>query len=164
MAGVQTRQNRQLTAPAVFLRINFMKTSDNGRAFIRAREGVKLAAYQDGGGVWTIGYGHTRGVKQGQVINHEQADEFLAGDLRQVDSCISERVTVVLNQNQFDALASFVFNVGRRAFSDSTLLKKLNEGNYRAAADQFTRWVYDNNQFVQGLYNRRVAERDLFLS
>ncbi|EEK6741156.1 lysozyme [Salmonella enterica] len=141
-----------------------MKTSDNGRAFIRAREGVKLAAYQDGGGVWTIGYGHTRGVKQGQVINHEQADEFLDSDLRQVESCISERVTVPLNQNQFDALVSFVFNVGRQAFSDSTLLKKLNEGNYRAAADQFTRWVYDNDQFVQGLYNRRVAERDLFLS
>lgn len=141
-----------------------MKTSDNGRAFIRAREGVKLAAYQDGGGVWTIGYGHTRGVKQGQVINHEQADEFLNNDLRQVESCISERVTVPLNQNQFDALVSFVFNVGRQAFSDSTLLKKLNEGNYRAAADQFTRWVYDNDQFVQGLYNRRVAERDLFIS
>ncbi|EDU3845523.1 lysozyme [Salmonella enterica subsp. enterica serovar Essen] len=140
-----------------------MKASDNGRAFIRAREGVKLAAYQDGGGVWTIGYGHTRGVKQGQVINHEQADEFLDSDLRQVESCISERVTVALNQNQFDALVSFVFNVGRQAFSDSTLLKKLNEGNYRAAADQFTRWVYDNDQFVQGLYNRRVAERDLFL-
>ncbi|EBY8534543.1 lysozyme [Salmonella enterica subsp. enterica serovar Telelkebir] len=141
-----------------------MKTSDNGRAFIRAGEGVKLAAYQDGGGVWTIGYGHTRGVKQGQVINHEQADEFLNNDLRQVESCISERVTVALNQNQFDALVSFVFNVGRQAFSDSTLLKKLNEGKYRAAADQFTRWVYDNDQFVQGLYNRRVAERDLFLS
>ncbi|EJN2053376.1 lysozyme [Salmonella enterica] len=140
-----------------------MKTSDNGRAFIRAREGVKLAAYQDGGGVWTIGYGHTRGVKQGQVINHEQADEFLDNDLRQVESCISERVTVALNQNQFDALVSFVFNVGRQAFSDSTLLKKLNEDNYRAAADQFTRWVYDNDKFVQGLYNRRVAERDLFL-
>ncbi|WP_183074515.1 lysozyme [Salmonella enterica] len=140
-----------------------MKASDNGRAFIRAREGVKLAAYRDGGGVWTIGYGHTRGVKQGQVINHEQADEFLNNDLRQVESCISERVTVALNQNQFDALVSFVFNVGRQAFSDSTLLKKLNEGNYRAAADQFTRWVYDNDQFVQGLYNRRVAERDLFL-
>ncbi|EAB1772009.1 lysozyme [Salmonella enterica subsp. enterica] len=140
-----------------------MKASDNGRAFIRAREGVKLAAYQDGGGVWTIGYGHTRGVKQGQVINHEQADEFLDSDLRQVESCISKRVTVALNQNQFDALVSFVFNVGRQAFSDSTLLKKLNEGNYRAAADQFTRWVYDNDQFVQGLYNRRVAERDLFL-
>ncbi|HCM2254009.1 TPA: lysozyme, partial [Salmonella enterica subsp. enterica serovar Agbeni] len=122
------------------------------------------AAYQDGGGVWTIGYGHTRGVKQGQVINHEQADEFLDSDLRQVESCISERVTVALNQNQFDALVSFVFNVGRQAFSDSTLLKKLNEGNYRAAADQFTRWVYDNDKFVQGLYNRRVAERDLFLS
>ncbi|ENL4358552.1 lysozyme [Salmonella enterica] len=140
-----------------------MKASDNGRAFIRAREGVKLAAYQDGGGVWTIGYGHTRGVKRGQVINHEQADEFLDSDLRQVESCISERVTVALNQNQFDALVSFVFNVGRQAFSDSTLLKKLNEGNYRAAADQFTRWVYDNDKFVQGLYNRRVAERDLFL-
>ena len=141
-----------------------MKISDKGIAFIRDHEGCVLTAYQDGGGVWTIGIGHTRGVKAGQVITQSQADEFLADDISPVEACINKSVTVALNQNQFDALASFIFNVGENAFKNSTLLKKLNAGNYRAAADQFTRWVYDNNVFVQGLYNRRTDEKVLFLS
>lgn len=141
-----------------------MKISDNGIAFIRDHEGCVLTAYQDGGGVWTIGIGHTRGVKAGQVITQSRADEFLADDISPVETCINKSVTVALNQNQFDALASFIFNVGENAFKNSTLLKKLNAGNYRAAADQFTRWVYDNNVFVQGLYNRRTDEKVLFLS
>ncbi|MFK3711822.1 lysozyme [Leclercia adecarboxylata] len=141
-----------------------MKTSDNGIGFIRAHEGCKLKAYQDGGGVWTIGVGHTKGVKKGQSITQEQADQFLAEDLSPVEGCINEHATAALNQNQFDALASFVFNVGESAFKDSTLLKKLNAGDYRVAADQFTRWVYDNNVFIQGLYNRRIDEQALFLS
>jgi lysozyme len=141
-----------------------MKTSSNGIQFIRDHEGCKLTAYKDGGGVWTIGVGHTKGVKAGQTITQAQADAFLASDIEPVESCINQAVTVALNQNQFDALASFTFNVGESAFKSSTLLKKLNAGDYRAAADQFTRWVYDNDVFVQGLYSRRVDERDLFLS
>ena len=141
-----------------------MKTSSNGQQFIREHEGCKLTAYQDGGGVWTIGIGHTKGVKAGQAITQAQADAFLVSDLTPVEDCINENVTVTLNQNQFDALASFTFNVGESAFTASTLLKKLNAGNYSAAADQFTRWAYDNDEFVQGLYNRRVDERVLFLS
>ncbi|WP_455424812.1 lysozyme [Dryocola sp. LX212] len=141
-----------------------MKTSDNGRQFISVHEGCKLKAYKDGGGVWTIGYGHTKGVQKGQAITQAQADEFLEQDLAPVESCINESVNVDLNQNQFDALADFVFNVGESAFTSSTLLKKLNAGDYRGAADQFTRWVYDNDVFVQGLYNRRVDEKTLFLS
>ena len=141
-----------------------MKTSANGRKKIQGREGCKLAAYRDGGGVPTIGSGHTKGVQMGQVITQTQADAFFEEDITPVESCINQVVTADLNQNQFDALASFVFNVGESAFKKSTLLKKLNDGNYRAAADQFTRWVYDNDIFVQGLYNRRVDERDQFLS
>ena len=141
-----------------------MQTSESGIKFIRDHEGCVLTAYQDGGGVWTIGVGHTRGVKAGQVITQAQADAFLEDDIAPVEACINSAVSVVLNQNQFDALASFTFNVGESAFKNSTLLKKLNSGDYRGAADQFTRWVYDNNVFVQGLYNRRVDEKALFLS
>lgn len=141
-----------------------MKTSANGRKKIQGREGCKLTAYRDGGGVPTIGTGHTKGVRMGQTITQAQADAFFEEDITPVESCINKAVTVTLNQDQFDALASFVFNVGESAFKKSTLLKKLNAGNYRAAADQFTRWVYDNDIFVQGLYNRRVDERDQFLS
>lgn len=141
-----------------------MQTSESGIKFIRDHEGCVLTAYQDGGGVWTIGVGHTRGVKAGQAITKAQADAFLADDIAPVETCINQSVEVALNQNQFDALASFIFNVGETAFKKSTLLKKLNAGDYRGAADQFTRWVYDNNVFVQGLYNRRVDEKALFLS
>lgn len=141
-----------------------MKTSNNGIGFIRSHEGCKLNAYQDGGGVWTIGVGHTKGVHAGQIIKQDQADGFLADDLAPVEACITGKVTAALNQNQFDALASFVFNVGESAFAGSTLLNRLNAGDYNGAAEQFTRWVYDNKVFVQGLYNRRVDERALFLS
>lgn len=141
-----------------------MKTSNNGIRFIRDHEGCKLTAYMDGGGVWTIGVGHTRGVQQGQTITREQADAFLAQDLAPVENCINENVMVELNQNQFDALADFVFNTGEGAFTSSTLLKKLNASDYRGAADQFPRWAYDNGVFVQGLYNRRIDEQNLFLS
>lgn len=141
-----------------------MKTSDNGIGFIRAHEGCKLTAYQDGGGVWTIGVGHTKGVKKGQTITQVQADKFLADDLAPVESCINGKVTAALNQNQFDALASFVFNVGESAFKGSTLLKKLNAGDYPGAANEFPKWCHDNGKTVQGLLNRRIDEQALFLS
>lgn len=141
-----------------------MKTSNNGIGFIRSHEGCKLAAYLDGGGVWTIGVGHTKGVEKGQTITQEQADKFLADDLAPVESCINGHVTAQLNQNQFDALASFVFNVGEAAFTGSTLLKKLNAGDYTGAANEFPKWDHDNGVVVQGLLNRRLDEQALFLS
>lgn len=141
-----------------------MKTSNDGINFIRDHEGCRLTAYQDSGGVWTIGVGHTRGVEEGQVITQEQADAFLSDDLGPVESCLNTAVTVSLNQNQFDALASFTFNLGAGAFTGSTLLKKLNSGDYAGAANEFPKWCHDNGQFVQGLYNRRMDEQHLFLS
>ncbi|SAF46383.1 lysozyme [Enterobacter kobei] len=141
-----------------------MKTSNNGIGFIRAHEGYKLTAYLDGGGVWTIGVGHTKGVKKGQTINQAQADKFLADDLAPVETCINGKVTAALNQNQFDALASFVFNVGELAFKGSTLLKKLNAGDYTGAANELPKWCHDNGKMVQGLLNRRIDEQVLFLS
>ncbi|URO00941.1 lysozyme [Leclercia adecarboxylata] len=141
-----------------------MKTSNNGIGFIRSHEGCVLTAYHDGGGVWTIGVGHTKGVKEGQTITQDQADQFLADDLVPVETCINGHIAVTLNQNQFDALASFIFNLGEFAFTGSTLLKKLNAGDYTGAANEFPKWDHDNGEVVQGLLNRRLDEKELFLS
>lgn len=144
-----------------------MVISQNGIDLIKQFEGLVLKAYPDpatGGKPWTIGYGHTKGVKQGDKISEQTAEEFLKNDLKLFEAEVSSLIKVSINQNQFDALVSFAFNNGSNALSGSTLLKRLNEGNFRAAADQFTRWVYANNKFMKGLYNRRQAERELFLS
>ena len=141
-----------------------MVISANGIEFIKQWEGCRLTSYQDGGGVWTIGTGHTKGVKQGQVITQEQADGFLAEDLQPVEETLNSYVTVGITQNQYDALCSFTFNLGSAALEGSTLLTLLNQGNYQGAADEFPKWCHDNVQLVQGLLNRRNAERALFLS
>ncbi|WP_140921096.1 lysozyme [Limnobaculum xujianqingii] len=144
-----------------------MVTSQNGIDLIKRFEGLVLTAYSDpatGGEPWTIGYGHIEDVKPGDKISEQEAEEFLKDDLKQFESEVSSLVNVSINQNQFDALVSFAFNLGSNALKGSTLLKRLNEGNFRAAAGQFTRWVYANNKFMKGLYNRRRAERDLFIS
>lgn len=125
--------------------------------------GCRLAAYQDSVGVWTIGYGHTKGVKPGDKITQAQADEFLTQDTAGAASDVSRLVKVELSQNQFDALVSFTFNLGGKNLASSTLLKRLNEGNYRAASDQFGRWVFAGNVLLQGLLKRREAERQLFV-
>ncbi|WP_179038247.1 lysozyme [Limnobaculum xujianqingii] len=144
-----------------------MITSQKGIDLIKQFEGLELKAYPDpatGGKPWTIGYGHTEDVKQGDKISELEAEEFLKDDLKLFEAEVSRLVKVSINQNQFDALVSFAFNLGSNALKGSTLLKRLNEGNFHSAADQFTRWVYANNKFMQGLYNRRQAERELFLS
>lgn len=141
-----------------------MKTSNNGIYFIKQWEGCKLTSYQDGGGVWTIGTGHTKGVKAGQTITQQQADQYLVDDLQPVNQTLNSVVTASVNQNQYDALSSFTFNLGSGALEGSTLLTLLNQGNYQGAADEFPKWCHDNGRVVQGLVNRRNAERDLFLS
>jgi lysozyme len=141
-----------------------MKTSPEGRQFIREWEGCRLNAYQDGGGVWTIGVGHTGQVPPGMHITTDEADLLLAADLQEAEKAVNGAVRTPLNSAQFDALVSFTFNVGKSAFSGSTLLKKLNAGDFTGAADEFPRWSHDNGQVVQGLLNRRNAERTLFLS
>lgn len=124
----------------------------------------KIAAYADAVGVPTIGYGHTHGVHLGQVITVEQAQEFLQQDLRQAESAVSHLVKVALNDNQFAALVSFVFNLGAGALSRSTLLRDLNAKNYQAAADQFLVWDHAGGRVLPGLVRRRQAERKLFLT
>jgi len=142
-----------------------MNISDAGIAFLKLHEGVRLVAYRDTGGVWTIGVGHTgSNVFEGQHITEAQSDEFLRRDIQIAERCIANSVKVNLDQNQFDALCSLVFNIGCRAFGTSTLLRKLNDGDDEGAADEFGRWVHDNGEVVQGLVVRRKDEADLFLA
>lgn len=141
-----------------------MITSSNGCAFIEKWEGCKLTSYQDGGGVWTIGYGHTHTVTAGQSITQAQASQFLTDDLQPVELTINSNVKVTINQNQFDALASFAFNLGNSELTGSTLMKLLNRGDYSGAVDEFPKWCHDDGKVVQGLLDRRLAEQSLFLS
>lgn len=136
--------------------------SNKGLDLIKSFEGLRLTAYKDGGGVPTIGYGHTRGVQMGDKITKKEADAFLRGDVQDAEAAVNESVQVPLEQSQFDALVSLAFNIGVRAFKNSTLVKRLNSRDYFGAAQQFTRWCYDNGHFVQGLKNRRIAEMKLF--
>jgi lysozyme len=131
---------------------------------IKTAEGLRLTAYKDGGGVWTIGYGHTGAdVREGLTIPLSEAERLLTRDLRVAEGHVNEAVKVKLTQNQFDALVSFVYNVGGGAFRSSTLLKLLNAGDYEGAANQLPRWNKDNGKVVNGLTNRRHEERELFL-
>lgn len=126
-------------------------------------EGLRLEAYQDTGGVWTIGYGHTKGVKKGDKCTEAQALAWLMEDMREAEQTVNELVKIPVTQNQFDALVDFVFNLGRKAFRDSTLLRLLNTGDYKSAYNQFARWKYDNGRVIEGLVRRRKAEADLFI-
>jgi len=140
-----------------------MEFSPEGLALLKQWEGLRLRAYKDSGGVWTIGYGHIETAKPGMTITEEQATELLLDyDLPKYESAVNRYVTVALSQLQFDALVVFCFNVGIRAFKTSTLLKVLNRGDYDDVDDQYMRWVYVNKERVQGLVNRRAASAVMF--
>ena len=146
-----------------------MQTSDKGIALIKQFEGCKLTAYQDSVGVWTIGYGWTQPVdgkpiRAGMTIKQETADGLLKTGLVSYESDVSRLVKVGLSQGQFDALVSFTYNLGARSLSTSTLLRKLNAGDYAGAADEFLRWNKAGGKVLNGLTRRREAERTLFLS
>lgn len=146
-----------------------MQTSDKGIALIKEFEGCKLTAYQDSVGVWTIGYGWTQPVdgkpiRAGMTINQETAGRLLKTGLVSYESDVSRLVKVGLTQGQFDALVSFTYNLGARSLSTSTLLRKLNAGDYAGAADEFLRWNKAGGKVLNGLTRRREAERALFLS
>ncbi|NHB59552.1 lysozyme [Acinetobacter sp. 194] len=143
-------------------------TSDIGIHLIKKFEGIKLFAYDDGVGVWTIGIGTTRYpdgtlVKKGDKCTEEQAKQYFICDLRCFEIAINKAVRVKLNQNQFDALVSLIYNIGINAFNKSTLLKKLNEQEYIGAADQFLVWNKAGGKVLTGLVERRKAEKELFL-
>lgn len=138
--------------------------SQTGINLIKRWEGFRDKAYLCPGNVWTIGYGHTKTVYQGMCINKEQAEQLLKEDLRHFEASVSQLVTVKLNQVQFDALVSFTFNVGVYAFKKSTLLRFVNQGSFKDAANEFDRWVYANRKKLPGLVKRREDEKQLFLS
>lgn len=146
-----------------------MQTSEKGIALIKEFEGCKLTAYQDSVGVWTIGYGWTQPVdgkpiRAGMTIKQETAERLLKTGLVSYESDVSRLVKVGLNQGQFDAMVSFTYNLGARSLSTSTLLRKLNAGDYAGAADEFLRWNKAGGKVLNGLTRRREAERALFLS
>lgn len=131
--------------------------------FIRSFEGMRLSPYDDGVGVWTIGYGHTEGVtKDTASITSQKAEDLLFRDMQLARNAVFEHVAADLNANQEAALISFIFNVGEGNFRRSTLRKKLNAGDYKGAADEFSRWVYAGGKKLSGLRARRRMERKLF--
>ncbi|MEG0031781.1 lysozyme [Acinetobacter sp.] len=148
--------------------IDQMTVSPFGVDLICSFEGKRLTAYDDGVGVWTIGFGTTvypNGikVKKGDTCTEAQAKAYMAHDLKKFESAVNKAVTVTLNQNQFDALVSLAYNIGTGAFSKSTLVKKLNDNDIQGAADQFDVWVNAGGKRMQGLVNRRAKEKGLFL-
>lgn len=144
-----------------------MTTSSRaGLALVKQFEGCKLTAYPDpgsGGEPWTIGYGHTGGVRPGQKITQAQADTWLLADYDEHEAKVRALVKVSLTENQLGALCSFTYNVGPNNLRTSTLLKLLNKGDYKGAADQLLVWNKASGHVLAGLVTRRAAERDLFV-
>lgn len=137
-----------------------MKVSASGIQFIKDHEGLSLVAYPDAAG-YSIGYGHY-GAAPGQVITQGQAEAFLKTDLATVENVLNASM-INLTQNQFDALADFIYNVGQGNFQNSTLLKFLKAGNYLDAVNEFGKWIYSNGQQLPALIKRRADEVALFL-
>lgn len=146
-----------------------MRISDRGIELLKQFEGCELEAYQDIAGIWTIGYGHTGpDVQEGMKISESDAEAILRQDLKSREKAIERLVHVPLNQNEFDALVSFVYNVGEGALKGSTALKRLNKGDRVGAAEALTWWnkatVNGVLREVKGLTRRRQAEKALFLT
>ena len=141
-----------------------MRASKKAYDIIQEFEGCRLDAYQDSVGVWTIGYGHTKTAKKGMRIDRREANRLLLEDVARHAKGVASLLKVDVNQNQFDALVSFAFNLGVGALSKSTLLRKLNNGDAVGAAAEFSRWVYAGGKKLNGLVRRRDAERKLFES
>jgi lysozyme len=141
-----------------------MQISEYGLEQIRKHEGLRLVAYQDVAGVWTVGYGHTTDVYPGQTIDRSTAEAMLALDVGTAADAVRRHVRVPLSQGQFDALVSWVFNLGEGKLASSTLLRKLNDGDYSGAAAEFPRWVLAGGEQQPGLVKRRKLERTMFES
>jgi len=142
-----------------------MNIGKQGLELIKSFEGLELKAYMPTpNDVPTIGYGHTKTVKMGMKITEKQAEALLKKDLAWVECAVNKRVTVPLTQQQYDALCSFVYNLGETNFSNSTLLRRLNNKRYEEAANELLRWNKQGKKVLRGLTRRREAEKALFLS
>ena len=135
-----------------------------GIDIIKKWESLRLKAYLCPANVWTIGWGHTKGVKAGDECTQEQANTWLDEDVQESVDAVNKYVTVSLTGNQREALISFVFNVGIGNFLDSTLLRLINSGDYIGASNQFPRWNKAKGVVLHGLTLRRKEEKDLFVS
>jgi lysozyme len=136
-----------------------MRYSLHGIELTKRFESCRLNAYQDTGGVWTIGWGHTGPeVIKGFVITQARADEYLLSDIQIAVVAVNSNIKIQLTQNEFDALVDFVYNVGVQAFKKSTLLSLINQGRLYDASKEFDRWVFDNGKKIRGLVNRRNDE------
>lgn len=139
-----------------------MKPSQTCVELVKKFEGFRDTAYLCPAGVWTIGYGTTENVCQGDMITKQEAQDALMDDLIEASDAIDKLVTVPLTQEQYDALTSFIYNAGRDAFRKSTMLRLLNTGDYEGAAEQFPRWNKAGGRVLAGLARRREAERQVF--
>ena len=139
-----------------------MKTSDEGISLIKKFEGCRLEPYFCSGNVLTIGYGHTKDVIENMSITEDTAEALLKEDLKDFEEQVSNLVKVELNQNQFDALIAWTFNLGSGNLSSSTLLKKLNNSEYDEVPEQIKRWNKAGGKVLEGLVRRREAEALLF--
>ena len=139
-----------------------MKTSQYGIDLIKHFEGCELKAYKCPAGVWTIGYGHTKGVEPGDEWSEDHANHMLEVELEEYEGYVSKYVTAPLGQNQFDALVSWTYNLGGGNLSASTMLKVLNAGEYDEVPNQMLRWNKAGGKVLEGLTRRRQAEGDMF--
>jgi len=139
-----------------------MNISQEGLSLIKKFEGCKLEAYKCAAGVWTIGYGSTKGVKEEDTLTQKEADNLLLHEMQEYEGYIKQLVKVPLEQNQFDALVSWVFNLGPANLKASTMLKFLNAGDYHLIPSQIKRWNKAGGKVLEGLIRRREAESLLF--
>jgi lysozyme len=145
-----------------------MQINQVGIDLIKRFESLRLDAYQDVAGIWTIGYGHTKTAKSGMKITEKEAEDLLRDDLKDAEKGVQAPIKVDINDNEYSALVSLVFNIGRGAFAKSTALKELNKNDRIAAADAFELWtkstVGGKKIVFPGLVARRAAEKGLFLT
>ena len=136
--------------------------NDAGLTLVKEYEGFRAVAYEDTSNIWTLGYGHTSSVREGDTCTQAEAEVWLEADLGAAEAAVSRLVTVPLTDNQFSALVSFVFNEGQGQFEKSTLLQKLNAGDYASVPSELDRWIFDAGKIQQGLERRRAAEAALW--
>lgn len=138
------------------------KINDEGVALIKQWEGLRLKAYQCSAGRWTIGYGHTATARPGMVISQIDADRLLLQDITLAEAAVIRAVDVTLTDNQFAALVSWTYNVGTDAMRKSTLVRKLNAGDFGSVPSELVRWNKVSGKPNNGLTNRRAAEAGLW--
>lgn len=138
------------------------RINPEGIAFIKQWEGLRLDAYKCSAGEWTIGYGHTATAKEGMKITQTEAERLLYQDLSLYETAVTRAVTAQLSDNQFAALVSWSYNVGITAMRNSSLIRKLNQGDYGSVPGELARWNKVKGKVNRGLSNRRAAEAGLW--